>query len=114
LDNDFPEAHLRHSFEEAENMYGMSPTVLMIVALLATAALFLLTPLGRRKPKRVEKWEKAEIMKKLLALSEQDPALASAAPSVRLRATTTKSGMRPSGAHMKAITSTALPSRKTR
>jgi len=96
-------------------MYDIASLRLVIaLAGVGVAALALLLKLFARKPKRAEKWEKAEIMKKLLALSEQDPALASAAPSVRLRATTTKSGMRPSGAHMKAITSTALPSRKTR
>jgi hypothetical protein len=96
-------------------MYDIASLRLVIaLAGVGVAALALLLKLFARKPKRAEKWEKAEIMKKLLALSEQDPALASAAPSVRLRARATKPGMRPSGAHMKAMTSTALPSRKTR
>jgi hypothetical protein len=96
-------------------MYDIA-SLRMVIALagVGVAALALLLKLSARKPKRAEKWEKAEIMKKLLALSEQDPALASAAPSVRLRTTPAKPRMRPSGAHMKAMTSTTLPARKAR
>jgi len=53
-------------------MLGLSSTVQIALGILAVALLLLLTPLGRRKPKRAEKWEKAEIMRKLLALSENE------------------------------------------
>jgi len=93
-------------------MYDIA-SLRMVIALagVGIAALALLLKLSARKPKRAEKWEKAEIMKKLLALSEQDPALASAAPSVRLRATTSKPVSRPSSAYMKASNKTSLPAR---
>jgi hypothetical protein len=102
--------------KEAKNMFGMSPTVLIILALLATAALFLLTPLGRRKPKRPEKWEKAEIMRKLLALSEQEAGRKPAVPPTRTRPpvsrpTPTRAPMRPANIPIKASTKTTLPAR---
>ena len=75
------------------------------------AALLLMTPLGRRKRKRPEKWEKAEIMRQLLALSEQDQGMKGMAPSVRLRAPVPKAAIRPGTAHMKASSKTTLPSR---
>ena len=102
--------------KEAETMYGMSPTALIIVALLATVALFLLTPLGRRKPKRAEKWEKAEIMRKLLALSEQETAGKSAAGPTRARPAVSRPApgrapMRPANIPIKANVKTTLPAR---
>jgi len=78
---------------------------------LAIGALALALKLRARKPKRAEKWEKAAIMKQLLALSEQDPALATAAPSVRLRAPVSKPTMRPGNARLKASVKTTLPAR---
>ena len=101
-------------------MFGMSPNVMIALAVLATAALFFLTPLGRRKPKRAEKWEKAEIMRQLLSLSEQEtgarpmtsPARARAATS---RPTPTRAPMRPANLPIKANVKTTLPARsKTR
>ncbi len=97
-------------------MFGISPTVMIALAVLATAALFLLTPLGRRKRKRAEKWEKAEIMRQLLSLSEQEagarptasPARARAATS---RATPTRAPMRPANLPIKANVKTTLPAR---
>ena len=50
-------------------MFGISPTLMIALGVLTVAALFLMTPLGKRKRKRPEKWEKAEIMRQLLALS---------------------------------------------
>jgi len=85
-------------------------TVIALAAL-AIVALACALKLSRRKPKRAEKWEKAEIMKKLLALSEQDAGLATAAPSVRMRAPVSKPTMRPGNAHLKATTRTTLPAR---
>jgi hypothetical protein len=78
---------------------------------LAIGVLALALKLRARKPKRAEKWEKAEIMKKLLALSEQDAGLATAAPSVRMRAPISKPTMRPGNAHLKASVKTNLPAR---
>jgi hypothetical protein len=85
--------------------------VLLALAGCAILALALVAKFLGRKPKRAEKWEKAEIMKKLLALSEQDTALATGAASVRMRAAVSKSTMRPTNAHLKATVKTTLPSR---
>jgi hypothetical protein len=92
-------------------MFGISPTLMIALGVLTVAALFLMTPLGMRKRKRPEKWEKAEIMRQLLALSEQDQGLKATAPSVRLRAPAPKPAGRPGTAHMKASSKTTLPSR---
>ncbi|MGC2184408.1 MAG: hypothetical protein WA637_14090, partial [Terriglobales bacterium] len=61
------------------------------------------------------KWEKAEIMKQLLALSEREEGLRRPAPAVRLRAPATRQAIRPGAVHLKANAKTTLPSRsKTR
>ena len=97
-------------------MFGMSPTVLILMAVLATAALLLLTPLGRRRPKRAEKWEKAEIMRKLLALSEQEARSKTATASARPRPSVSRpmparAPMRPANLPIKANAKTNLPAR---
>jgi hypothetical protein len=93
------------------------PSTGVVIALgaLALVALALLAKLCLGKPKRAEKWEKAEIMKQLLALSERENSMARSAPSVRLRAPASRPTMRPGNAHLKASAKTTLPSRsKTR
>ena len=96
-------------------MFGMSPTVMIALAVVATAALFLLTPLGRRKPKRAEKWEKAEIMRQLLSLSEQEagarPTASPARPRTTSRTSPTRAPMRPANLPIKANVKTTLPAR---
>jgi len=97
-------------------MFGMSPTVLILLAVLATAALLLLTPLGRRRPRRAEKWEKAEIMRKLLALSEQEANSKMASTPARPRPGVSRplparASMRPANLPIKANAKTTLPVR---
>ena len=97
-------------------MFGMSPTMLSIVGLLMAAALLLLTAVARRKPKRAEKWEKAEIMRQLLALSEQEAARTPAATPARTRPgvsrpTPGRAPMRPANVPIKANVKTTLPAR---
>lgn len=97
-------------------MFAMSPTVLILMSVLATAALLLLTPLGRRRPKRAEKWEKAEIMRKLLALSEQEARSKTATASARPRPAVSRplparAPMRPANLPIKANAKTTLPTR---
>ena len=91
-------------------MFGISSNVIAL-GVMAIAALVLLVAVATRKPKRAEKWEKAQIMKQLLALSERENSVAVTAPSVRLRAPASRPGMRPGNAHLKASTKTTLPSR---
>jgi type II secretory pathway pseudopilin PulG len=97
-------------------MFGMSPTVMIALAVLATAALFLLTPLGRRRRKRAEKWEKAEIMRQLLALSEKEAGVRPPTSSTRPRPATSRptaarAAMRPANLPIKANVKTTLPAR---
>jgi hypothetical protein len=87
-----------------------STPVVIGAAGLATAGLALVLKVCSPKPKRPEKWEKAQIMKQLLALAEQDPGLATA-PSVRLRAPASKPTGRAAYPHLKASTRTTLPPR---
>ena len=75
------------------------------VCVLAVAAV-LLAP----KPKRAEKWEKAEIMKKLLALSEQEEGRHAAA-SVKVRPQPARPATRPATANLKAASKIATPVR---
>src|ERR1700757_3959159 len=57
------------------NVFGL-PMTSMVTAAAALAALTLaVVLLGSRKPKRAEKWEKAAIMKQLLALSEREESM---------------------------------------
>ncbi|HST08780.1 MAG TPA: hypothetical protein VLL05_00265 [Terriglobales bacterium] len=96
-------------------MFGFSPTVIMVVAVLAVAALLLLTPMGRPRRKRAEKWEKAEIMRQLLALSDQEAGKPKAVPA-RTRPAVSRSAPsrtinRPANIPIKASASTSLPAR---
>src|ERR1700746_3007372 len=55
------------------NMIDITPIELRVaLAVLAIAVLVIVAKMSRAKPKRAEKWEKAAIMKQLLALSEQE------------------------------------------
>jgi hypothetical protein len=65
------------------------------------------------KPKRAEKWEKAEIMKRLLALSEQEESRRVVQKAVRVRVQASRSGMRPSPG-VKATAKVAMGARKAR
>jgi hypothetical protein len=100
-------------------MIGISSIgVVIALAGLAIALLALFAKLWAR-PKPAEKWEKAEIMKQLLALSERENSLAATAPSARLRAPASRQAIRSSKAPLKAplktTAKTSLPIRsKTR
>jgi hypothetical protein len=89
------------------------PSVGIVIALavLVIAVLALLLKLFADKPNRAEKWERAEIMKQLLALSERDSSLPASAPSVRLRPPASGQGMRTSNAHLKTTAKTTRPIR---
>ena len=77
------------------------------VGVLAIAVLVIVAKLFRTKPKRAEKWERAEIMKQLLALSERE---ANAATTrARAQVPVPSKGMRPTS--VKATTKTSLPVR---
>lgn len=76
------------------------------VGVLAIAVLVIVAKLFRTKPKRAEKWERAEIMKQLLALSERE-AKAATAQSARAQVSVPSRGMRPTS--VKATTKTSLP-----
>ena len=88
-----------------------SPGFQVALGALGILMFALLVKLLGGKPKRAEKWEKAEIMKKLLALSEQEENLRRPAPAVRLRAPAPRQASRPAAAHLKASTKTTLPAR---
>ena len=62
-----------------------STTIAIMVALAATGLAVLL--LDGRKPKRAEKWEKAAIMKQLLAASEREESMQQMKQSMRAHAT---------------------------
>jgi hypothetical protein len=83
-------------------MIDITPIELRVaLAVLAIAVLVIVAKMSRAKPKRAEKWEKAAIMKQLLALSEQEEKRKAAAAAERLRAQTARAA-RPSPTHVKA------------
>jgi len=53
----------------------LSPTTFVIVVAALAALTLAVLLLASRKPKRAEKWEKAAIMKQLLALSEREESM---------------------------------------
>jgi hypothetical protein len=79
---------LGHALQEGHNMVGFSSIgVAIALAVLAIAVLTLVALRSASKPKpRREKWEKAEIMKQLLALSDSENYLAVKTTSARLHA----------------------------
>ena len=115
-ENGFPEVPQRATRQkEARDMFGISSNVIAL-GVMAIAALVLLIALATRKPKRVEKWEKAEIMKKLLALSEQEAGGRQAATAGRTRAVVSRPApsrtvTRPANIPLKASVKTTLPVR---
>jgi hypothetical protein len=64
-------------------MIGLSTTEVVIALATLVIVMLVLAKLFAEKPKRAEKWEKAEIMKQLLALSEQESGGRLPAPAVR-------------------------------
>jgi hypothetical protein len=97
-------------------MFGISPTLMIALGVLTVAALFLLTPLGRPRRKRAEKWEKAEIMRQLLALSEQEAGGRPMANAARTRPgisrpSPSRATARPANIPIKANVKTNLPVR---
>ena len=82
-------------------MLGLSTNGFVIaLGVLAIGGLVLVAKLFGGKPKRAEKWEKAEIMKQLLALSEQEQGRRVAA-AARPRPQAARPTMRPTQANVK-------------
>lgn len=83
-------------------MFGISPAILILLAGLGLGALAVVGFMLTRKPKsRPEPWEKAEIMKQLLALSDLEPNAVKAKPPVRPRTPAPKQTKRPAAAYSK-------------
>jgi hypothetical protein len=91
-------------------MFGLSTEFLIVFAIVAIGVLAVAAMLLTPKPKRAEKWEKAEIMKKLLALSEQEEGRRGAA-AVKARPQPARPVTRPAVANLKATSKIATPVR---
>lgn len=93
-------------------MMDFSSTWFMIaLGVLAIGVLMLVMKLFTAKPRRAEKWEKAEIMKQLLALSEQEEQRRLAAAMPRTRTQPSRVATRPTPAPVKASTKVQIPVR---
>jgi hypothetical protein len=93
-------------------MMSLSSTWSMIaLGVLAIGVLMLVMRLFTAKPKRAEKWEKAEIMKQLLALSDQEEQRRLAASMPRTRTQPSRVATRPTPAPAKMSTKVAIPVR---
>jgi aspartokinase len=77
-----------------------STTVVIVLAALAALTLTLVL-LASRKPRRAEKWEKAEIMKQLLALSEREESMQRMKQATRTPTDSTQPAMRQASARSK-------------
>jgi hypothetical protein len=85
-------------------MIGQLPIGVAIVLVLAIAVLSLVALRFMGKPKqRPEKWEKAEIMKQLLALSECEMGLAVKTTPARLHAPAPRQAKRTSNSHSSGL-----------
>ncbi|HMK24051.1 MAG TPA: hypothetical protein VK466_17080 [Terriglobales bacterium] len=69
-----------------------SPIVMALAGLAILTLLVLL--LGNRRPKRAEKWEKAEIMKQLLAASDREESLQQMKQAMKARGASPQPAMR--------------------
>lgn len=78
-------------------MIGLSTTELVIALGAIVIVSLVLAKLFTGKPKRAEKWEKAEIMKQLLALSELESASRSPAPAMRPVARSSQTRLKTTG-----------------
>jgi hypothetical protein len=93
-------------------MFGFSLTG-VVIALAAVSAVLIFLVIDARKPKRVEKWEKAAIVKQLLDLSEQEEGInrQASAPRPRTPATTPAKSSR-SNPSMKRPAKQAFPAQQ--
>jgi hypothetical protein len=83
-------------------------TSLLLVGVASTLAVFAILVKARaRKRKKVEKGEKAEIVKRLLALSERENTAIT--PTVRSRVQLSAQGTRPGKIHQKPTGMTSRP-----
>jgi hypothetical protein len=73
-------------------------SIVFIGVATALMAFAIMAKVGSGEPKRAKKAEKAEIVKQLLALSEQENSTSRTASSVRFRALPSGQGVRPSNA----------------
>jgi hypothetical protein len=92
-------------------MFGLSTGFMIVFAVAAIGVLALAAVLLAPKPKRAEKWEKAEIMKRLLALSEQEEGRRTAAGTTRVRPQPARPVARPVPANLRAPSKIATPVR---
>src|SRR6266481_10067296 len=112
--NAYLEVQIRPTrMKEAASMMGLSSNGFAIaLGVVALGVLILVAKVFAGKPKRAEKWEKAEIMKKLLALSEQEEGRRVPAPAAaRSRSSAARPVMRPAQANVKMSSKVRVPVR---
>jgi hypothetical protein len=109
---------LEHLREAAAYMFGISSTssaILLAALAIALFAALLMIRRAQMPKKRPEKWEKAAIMKQLLAMSEREEYFAAKSTSTRARQRASRPGPRPSSAQLRTTAKATLASRsKTR
>ena len=83
-------------------------SILCIGVVIALAGFVIVLKTGARQPKKAQKWEKADIMKQLLALSERETVIPASAPP-RSRTPGALPGTRPAAFPRKPTRSVARP-----
>src|SRR5712691_6396122 len=89
----------------------MISILFIFIGVVTALAVFVLAKACAGEPKRAEKWEKAEIIKQLLVLSERENRVSATAPPVRFRAPLSDQAIRPSKAYQKPTGRTSQPVR---
>ena len=84
---------------------------ILFIGVVTALAVFVLAKACARGPKRAEKWDKAEIIKQLLVLSERENGISATAPPVRFRTPLSDQAIRPSKAYQKPTGRTSQPVR---
>jgi hypothetical protein len=77
-----------------QNVLGLSMTGMLMASAVVAVLVLALALLANRKPKRAEKWEKAEIMKQLLALSEREESMQRMKQAMKTRTPSSQPMMR--------------------
>jgi pilus assembly protein TadC len=86
-------------------------SIVLAGAASALAVFAIIVKARARKPKKAEKLEKAEIVKRLLALSERESIVWASPPTVRPRLPRSVQGARPSTIHQRPTEITSRPIR---
>jgi hypothetical protein len=95
--------------KDAKDVFDLSMTEIVTASAGIAVLTLIVVLLGNRKPKRPEKWEKAAIMKQLLALSEREESMQRMKQAMKTRTPSPQPVMRQASAASSKSAPTAKP-----